>query len=69
MCVCVCVCVYVCVCVVWFSFYDIDGYLMPNPVFTYILYIRSINTFSWYTQLNKQTVLFTTIEFSVSQRS
>ena len=47
----------------------IVGYLMPNRVFTYISNIWSVNTFCWYTQLNSQTVLFQTIQFSISQQS
>ena len=41
------------------GFYGIStivGYLMPNPVFTYILNIWFINTFCKYT--DEQTVLF-----------
>ena len=39
------------------------GYLMLNPVFTYIWFV---NTFCRYVQLNDQTVLFQTIQFSLS---
>ena len=53
----------------WFSFdwfYGIStivGYLMTSPAFTYILDIWFVNT-----QLNEQTVLFLTIQFSISQK-
>ena len=46
-CVCVCVCVYVCL--VWFGSVWFDGvstivdYLMPNPVFAYILNVWFVN--------------------------
>ena len=50
---------------VWFyGISNIVGYLMPNPVFTFILNIWFVNTFCRYTQLNDQTVLF-----SISQQS
>ena len=42
---------------------------MPNPVFTYISNIWFVNTFCRYIQLNDQTVLFLTIQFSISQQS
>ena len=48
---------------------NIVGYLMPNPVFIYISNIWFVNTFGRYTQLNDQTVLFQTIQFSISQQS
>ena len=52
---------------VWlYSKSTIVGYLMPNPVFTYILDKQIVNTFCRYTQLNDQTVLFLTIQFSIS---
>ena len=54
---------------VWF--YGIStnvGYLMPTPVFTYILNIWFINTFSTYTLLNDQSVLFLRIQFSWSHK-
>ena len=52
----------------WFyGISTIVGYLMTNPVFTYILDIIFVNTFSSYKQLNDQTVLFLTIQFSISQ--
>ena len=41
---------------------SIVGYLKPNHVFTCILTIFFVNT---YTQLNNQTVLFLTIQFSI----
>ena len=59
---------------IWFGlvwFYRIStnfGYLMPNPAFTCILNIYDLQTFCWYKQLNNQTVLFLTIQFSVSQK-
>ena len=43
------------------GFYSIStlvGYLMPNPLFIYILGIWVVNTFFRYTQLNDQTILF-----------
>ena len=52
---------------VWFGlvwFYDIVGYLMPNSIYTYISNIWFVNTFCRYTQLNDQTVLFLTIQFT-----
>ena len=55
----------------WFGFYGIStivGYLMPSPVFTYILNIRFVNIFLD-TQLNDQTVQFLRIQFSISQQS
>ena len=60
---------------VWFGlvwFYGpstIIGYLMPNPVFTYILDIRFVKTFGRYIELNDQTVLLQTIQFGMSQQS
>ncbi len=66
------------------GFYGIEtivGYLIPNPVYSYILDIFDLSTklnspkFSYnsikhqsfvYTQLNDETVLFQTIKFSVS---
>ena len=51
-------------------FHDIStivGYLMPNPVFTYILNIWFINTFCRYSQLNDKTVQYLTIQFSINQ--
>ena len=55
------------VCLVEFSgISTIIGYLMPNPVFTYISSIWFVNTFCRYPQLNDQTVLFLTIQFSIS---
>ena len=55
---------------VWFySISNIVGYLMLNPVFTYIINIWIINIFCIYTQLNDQRVLFLTILFSISQQS
>ena len=41
-------------------------YLMPNSVYTYISNAWFVNTFSRYTQLNYQTVLFQAIQFSIS---
>ena len=49
--------------------YGIVGYLMPNPVFTYILVIWFVETFCRYTQLNDQTVLFKNIQSGVGQLS
>ena len=55
---------------VWFyGMSTIVGYLMPNSVFTYVLNIWSVNTFCSYTHLNDQTVLFLTIQLSISQQS
>ena len=57
----------------WFGlvlFYGIStvvDYLMPNPVFAYVLNVWFVNTFCRYTQLNDQTVLFPTILLRVSQ--
>ena len=45
----------------------IAGYLIPNPVFTYILNMF-VNTFSG-TQLKDQTVLFLTIPFSINYQN
>ena len=42
----------------------IVGYVMPNPVFTYMLNMWYVNRFCSYTQLNDQT-----IQFSISQQS
>ena len=56
---------------IWFDlvgFYGISiivGYLMSNPVYTYILNIF-VNSFCRHTLLNDQTVLFLTIQFSTS---
>ena len=47
----------------------IVGYLMPNPVFTYLLNIWFVNTFCRYMQLNDQTVPFLTISSSSSWRA
>ena len=47
----------------------IVGYLMPNPIFTYILDVWFVNTFWRYTQLNDQTVLFLINQFSISQKN
>ena len=44
-------------------------YLIPNPVFTYILKVWFVNIFCRDTYLNDQTVLFLTIQFSVNQQS
>ena len=45
---------------IWFyGISTIVGYLKPNPVFTYV--------FCRYIKLNYQTVLFLTIQFSISQ--
>ena len=53
-------------CLVWFDgISTIIGYLMPNPVFTYILSIWFGNAFCRYTQLKDQTVLFITIQFNI----
>ena len=55
---------------VWFyGISTIVGYLMPNPVFRYILDIWFVNTFCRYTQLNYLTDLFWTIQFNKSQQS
>ena len=51
----------------WVWFYGIStivGYLIPNPVFTYISNIWFVNTFWRYTQLNDETVLFLIIHFN-----
>ena len=70
--------VYICVCkyksvrgygLVWFDSISAVGYKTPNPVFTYILSIWFVNKFCRYSQLNDQTVLFLTIQFSLSQQS
>ena len=54
---------------VWFyGISTIVGYLMLNPVFTYIWNIWFVNTFCRYTQLNHQTILFLTIQVSISQK-
>ena len=46
-------------------FYILSDY---NPLFTFhIKYIWFLNIFCRYTQLNDQTVLFLTIQFSISQ--
>ena len=52
----------------WFGFraLTIVGYLMSNPVFTYISNTWFVNKFCTYTQLNDQTVLFQTIQFNIS---
>ena len=51
-------------CLLWFyGISTIIGYLMSNPVFTYILDI--VNTFCRYTRLNDQTVLLLTIQFNI----
>ena len=57
---------------VWFGFYGkstIVGYLISNPVFTYILITWFINLFCRYIQLKDQTVLFLTIQFSISHQN
>ena len=52
---------------VWFSgISTIIGYLMPNPVFTYLLNIWFVNTSCRCRQLNDQIVLFLTIQFRIS---
>ena len=56
----------------WVWFYGIStifSYLMPNPFFTYISNIWFVNAFCRNTQLTDQTVLFLTIQFSISQQS
>ena len=51
---------------VWFNgISTIVGYIMPNPVFTYILSIWFVNLFYKCTLINDQTVLFLTIQFSI----
>ena len=53
-------------------FYGIStivGYLMPNPVFAYMLNTGFINTFCRYIKFNYQTVLFLTIQFNISHYS
>ena len=55
---------------VWFyGISIIVTYLMPNPLYTYILNVWFVNLFRRYTMLNDQTVLFLTIQFSLSQQS
>ena len=55
---------------VWFyGISTIVGYLMPNPVFTYISDIWFANILCRNKQLNDQTVLFQTIQFCLSQQS
>ena len=52
---------------VWFyAIPIIVGYLMPNPVFTYIPNIWFLNTFFKYTQLNNQTIFILTIQFRIN---
>ena len=46
----------------------INGYFIPSPVYSYILDIWFVKHFI-YTQLNDQTILFLTIQFSISQKS
>ena len=60
MCLYIYVCIRVCMCVcVWFyGISIIVGYLMPNPVFKYILDIWFLNTVCKYTQLNHQNFIF-----------
>ena len=41
---------------------------MQYPVFTYISNIWLVRTFCRYTQLKDQTVLFLTIQFSISKK-
>ncbi len=56
---------------IWFEFDGISiivGYLMPNPIFSYISNIWFVNTFYGYTQLNDQTVLSLTIPFNMSAK-
>ena len=55
--------------VVLYGISTIVGYLMLNLVFPYILNIWFVNIFCRCTQLNDQTVLFLTIQFSISQQS
>ena len=55
---------------VWlYGISSIVGYLIPNPIFKYILNIWFANSFCRYTELNDQTVLFQTIQLSMSQQS
>ena len=61
-------CDFVCL-VEFFGISTIIGYLMPNPVFTYISYIWFVIRFCWYTQLKDQTVLFVTIQYRINQQS
>ena len=62
--------IYIYIYMVWFyGISTIVCYLMPNPAFTGILDIWLVDTFYWYTQWNDQTVLFQSIQFSVSQQS
>ena len=51
----------------FYSISTIANYLMSNPVFTYISNISFVYTFCKDTRLNDQTVLFLTIQFTVSQ--
>ena len=51
---------------VWFyGISTIVGYLIPNPIFTYILNIWLVNIFCRLKKLNDQMVLFLTIQFSI----
>ena len=60
-------CDYITLSLVWFyGISTIVGDLMPNPVFIYILNIWFVNTSCRCTQLNDLTVLFLTIQFSMS---
>ena len=55
---------------VWFyGISTIIGYWMPNLVYIIISNIWFVNTFFTYAQLNDQTVLFLTIQFSICQQS
>ena len=55
---------------VWFyGISTLVGYLMPNPVFRYVLNMWFAPTFCWYTKLNDRTVLFQAIQFSINQQS
>ena len=55
---------------VWFyGISTIVGYLMPNPVFTYISNIWFLNTFCRYRHLEDQKALFLTTQFSINHLS
>ena len=61
--------------IVWFGFiayqplwiiWCLNLYL---DIYIYIYIIWFVNTFCWYTQLNDQTVLFLTIQYSISHQT
>ena len=54
---------------VWLCSANIRICVWLYNIYIYIEYTGFVNTFYWYIQLNNQTVLFLTIQFSINQQS